>query len=627
MQHPEDTTGSLERARERLYKYGAVSRSPREPLAAPKERALPHQWEEKPLQRTSSFGKRHVRLASIFFVVAFIFFLTSLGVAGYFFYYGGNAVSVNNISVDIQGPSTIAGGDTVPLALTITNKNSIAIQNATIEIDFPEGTRNADNVLNAYPRYTENLGTIPSGATVTRSVKVILFGGAGQALALPISFSYSTAGSNSVFVKKSSYAIAISSTPLSVSVGAPTEIVSGALLTFTLMVRSNASVPLNNVVLSSTFPFGFSVTSSSVPMSGLNFLLGTLAPNASKTVTLSGKLVGQDNEQSDFHFTVGTAKTAQDQTLAVTYMTQDATVAIVSPFITTTLAINGDTSANPVLNAGGLESVTVSYANTLSTEVDNTTVTVTVSGSAVDYDSIKTSNGFYRSSDHSIVFSRDTDPSLATMAPGASGIGTFTFSTLSSRSLPASPTVSFAVSASGTRAGQTNMTEAMSTSATKIAKIETTVALSADVLHRSGSISNSGPVPPVANQTTTYTIVWDVQNEGSPVAGGVVSTILPSYVSYTDVTSGAGSFAYDKGSRKVSWNVGNLGQGASAEGAFRVSLFPSTSQKNTAPALTNGASFSGYDRFAGVQVSASANTITTETKNDPGYTVADSLVQ
>ncbi len=101
-----------------------------------------------------------------------------------------------------QGPTTIAAGDTVPLSLAITNKNVVALENATIEVDFPNGTRDATDETQNYPRYTENLGTIAPGATVLRSVKAVIFATAGSSLSLPISLSYQTTGSNATFVKK-----------------------------------------------------------------------------------------------------------------------------------------------------------------------------------------------------------------------------------------------------------------------------------------------------------------------------------------------------------------------------------------------------------------------------------------
>ncbi|MDE1919671.1 MAG: hypothetical protein KGH56_03160 [Patescibacteria group bacterium] len=624
----EDDTSSLERARARLYAPDAATRVNRRPPTPSEGDTVPHAWKENKLPDVLPHrGERHVRLAGIFFMASLVFFLVSLGSVAYFFFYGGNSVSTDQISIDVQGPTAISGGDTVPLSLAITNKNPVAIENATIEIDFPDGTRDANNVLAAYPRYIENIGTLPSGATVTRSVKAVLFGGAGQSFSLPVSLSYGASGSTAVFVKKSSFPITVSSTPLSVSVDSLSETVSGKPITFTLTVRSNATVPLSNVILSTAFPFGFSVQSSSVPLTGSSFLIGTVLPGSQKTITLTGTLSGQDKDVRVFHFTVGTAKTPQDPTLAVSYMTQEATVAIAAPFISTSLSINGNSGDAVVMAPGDRQNVSVSYTNTLPTSVTNATVAITISGSAIDYGSISAQSGFYRSSDHTIVFSPDTDPALTTLAPGASGVGAFSFSTLPTSALAPSPTVTFAISVSGTRVGQTNVPEQVSASVTKTAKVSTAVALSAASLHSSGPLATSGPIPPRADTATTYTILWSVQNQGSAVAGGTVSAALPSYVSYTGATAGSGSFSYDASSRIVTWSTGDLAQGGSAQGAFQLSLTPSTSQKGTAPVLVKAASFSGYDRFAGVSVSASADPVTTETKQDPGYAAANANVQ
>lgn len=621
---PEDDTGSLERARTALYSPNAVTPERKE-LHGKEEHILPHEWEQKDISSMPHQGERHVRLASIFFGIAVSFFVVALMVAGYLFYFGSNSVGVDKITLDVLGPTMITGGDTVPLSLTITNKNPVAIKNVTAEIDFPDGTRSATNVLAAYPRYVENLGTLESGASITRSIKATVFGGAGQTLTLPVSLTYGTTGSNAIFEKKSSYALAISSSPLSVSIDSMTETVSGAPITFTATVRSNATIPLNNVVLTTAPPFGFSLTSSSVPQNNFSFLIGNLAPGGTKQVRLTGTLTGQNNEKRVFHFTVGTAKSAQDSTLAVEYMTQDATVSIAAPFITTTLALNGDTSANSVINSGSLQNVSLSYTNTLSTTVTNASVTIVVTGAAIDYDSIKTSSGFYNSIDHSIVFSKDTDPALASLAPGASGIGSFTFSTLPVGL--SSPTVTLAIAVSGTRVGQTNVPELVTTSAVKTAKVATLIAFSASTVHDSGPITNSGPVPPVSGQATTYSIIWDAQNKGNAVAGGTVTATLPGYVSYTNQTSGTGTFSYNNVSHTLTWNIGDLVQGASAQGVFQVSLTPSTSQRGGPVILTNQASFSGYDRFAGVRIGATADPVNTEATRDPGYTPGDGTVQ
>jgi Domain of unknown function DUF11 len=620
-----DTTGALEDARHKLYDAGETPTVERQPLSVSGDPKLPHAWEDTPALAQTLGAAPSIRWAGTFFSFALVFFLVSLGVAGYFFYFGSNSVSSDKIDLTIQGPTTIAGGDTVPLKLTIVNKNPVAIDNAVIQIDFPESTRNASNTLEAYPRYTENLGRIESGETVTRSLRAVLFGGAGQTVTLPAAFSYTTTGTNANFKKKASYTLGISTTPLELSLNTLSETVSGKPITFSLTVRSNATLPLENVVLAGTFPFGFSVTSSSVPLTGSSFLLGTMAPGSSKTVTLTGVLSGQEQEERVFHFDVGTAKSRTDTALAVTYMKQEAAITLTAPFINTTLVINGDSSPTPILKAGVSQNVTLSYANTLSTAVNNLTVAVTIAGSAVDYESIRSTQGFYRSGDRTIVFSQDRDPSLANFAPGASGVGSFSFKTLSSTG--SSPTVTFTVSVAGTRVGQSNVPEQVQASLSRIAKVITGVVLSADALYSTGSIPNTGPIPPQPDQQTSYTIRWTVRNPGSAVADGSVTATLPSYVTYTNKTSGSGSLVYDPSARKLTWKMGELPQGGTAQTDFQIVLTPSTSQIGNSPMLISTSNFSGHDRFAGIPVQATANPVDTETTSEAGYVRGSGTVQ
>ena len=621
---PEEEKGALAETRDRLYRPEAPVARPRSPLARA-SRLLPNAWKDPQPVIVPPASPHHVKLATYFFVGAIAFFALSLAIAGYLIYVGGNSVSVNNITLALQGPSTIAGGDTVPLVIAITNRNPVAIDNATLEIDFPPGTRSADNVFTPLTTYAENLGTIKSGQTVTRSIKAVVFGTSGATHSIPLSLSYGTAGSSATFVKKDAYPLIISSTPLSISAETIAETVPGKSLTLTLQVRSNATVPIEDVAVLGTFPFGFSLTSSSVPSAGPSFPLGTIPPGQSRTVTLTGTLDGQDGDTRVFHFSVGTLGTGSG--LAVTYMTQDASVAITAPFIETTLALNGSPLSRATLAPGTTNDVTLSYTNTLSTDLRDATIVVALSGSAIDYDKVRATNGFYNSSDHTIRYDRDTDPALAVLAPGASGVGAFSFTTVSAAQFGRAPSVTFVTSDSGTRTGESNVPEQVSASRTETIKAATAIALSAESFHSSGPFANVGPIPPLADEATGYAVVWKVRSAGSAVAGGVVTATLPSYVEYLGNTSGQGLLSYDSKSRKVTWTVGDLATGATTQAAFQVSLVSSTSQRGTQPDLTGAASFSGYDRFAGVTITASADPVSTETTGDPGYKAENATVQ
>jgi len=623
----DENLSALERARRTLYSPHAAQDASRTVLSSNKESDVPHAWEGSALPKVIPPHHSSMKIATIFFVVALLFFVGAAGTAGYLFYYGGNSVSTNNVAIDIQGPTTIAGGDTVPLSFTITNKNSVTLGDTKIEVDFPLGTRSAEDVTIDYPRYTEDIGPLAPGQVITRSVKARLFGGEGQSVDIPVSFSYTAPGSNAVFVKKTSYTLAISSAPLSVSVESLGESVSGKPLQLTLRVRSNAKVSTSNVVVSVALPTGFLLTSSSLPLRAGSFLIGTMDPGTSQVITLEGILSGATTEQKVFHFTVGTAKASSDPQLAVAYMTQDATVSITAPFITTALSLNGSAANQAVLSPGAAQSATVSYTNTLATPIANARIEVKLSGTAIDFTSVRVSNGFYDSATRTVIFSSDNDASLSSLSPGASGIGTFTFNTLPSGTALRDTVLSFTTSVSGTRVGQSNVPEQVQASSVSTAKVASAVALTARSLYSSGPLPNTGPIPPQANTPTSYTIVWSLINPGNSVAGGVVTATLPTYVTYTGKNSGIGSISYNNASRAITWNAGDLTAGGSAQIAFQVSITPSTTQKGTAPSLISAASFTGFDRFAQVSVSARTDSVTTATTGDTDYNLNNASVQ
>lgn len=614
----------LHEASERLYAPGQGPASPYGVLSPSASLELPHVWGSKSFSRIG--GAHHVRFAARFFFIAVGFFVVATLVAAFFFFTGANTVSVDNVSLTIQGPTTIPGGDIVPLSIIVTNKNPTTLEHATLEVDFPEGSRSATDITAAYQRYNEDLGSLSPGQTVERSIQAVLFGSQGSQVLIPVSVSFGTARSNAVFVKRETYPIVISTAPLSVSVESVSETVSGKPLTFKATVRSNATTPVEGIVLGVQYPAGFSLTSSSVTPVGTNFPLGRLQPGGVKTVTLTGTLTGQDSEERVFHFTVGTAKAANDPSLAVSYMTQEAGVIITAPFLATSVTVNGSSTATPAVAPGATVTVGVLWTNALSVSVANADIQVTLAGAALDPASVQIQKGFYRSADRTIIFNRDTDPSLATLAPGAKGQGTFTFSTVPNA--PRNSSVTLTLSIAGERVGQAGVPEQVVASGSKIIKVVSAVSFTASALHASGSFTNTGPIPPVAENATSYTVLWSLVNAGNDLADGAVTATLPAYVAFSGLTLPAdGSISYDTSSRTVSWKAGDIAGGSSRQASFQVILTPSTTQKGSAPALTNAPTLKAFDRFAQTQITTQGLSVTTETPSDPGYTANKATVQ
>jgi len=625
MEPPSDDTSSLERVRQGLYRPEAPEQGLKATLRPEEASTLPRAWESARPKRALG-APHHIRYAYRFFFGAIVFFVLAVAASVFVFYTGSNTVSIDNVELSIQGPTTVAGGDLVPLSIVVTNKNPSAIENVTLEITFPEGTRSASDVSTALPRFNADLGTLVSGASTERSVSAVLFGSEGLTSNIQIAISFGTSRSNARFVKPATYPILISTAPLSVSVDSVSETVSGKSFVMKATVRSNATEAVRGVVLQAQYPTGYVLADSSVTPVGTIFQIGTLKPGDAKVVTLTGVLSGQDNETRVFHFTVGTSKTENDPSLAVPYMTQEATVTITAPFLATAIAINGSSATSPAVAPGVPVLVGVTWANALSVPIENAEIQIALGGTALDSSSVKVQNGFYRSSDHTILFSRDTDSALGVLAPGKSGLGSFTFSTLANA--PRNSAITLTVSIVGERPGQSGVPEQVSASLVKVIKLVSAVSFTATSLHLSGPFTNTGPVPPVAEVVTAYTVSWGVTNSGNDLASGVVTATLPVYVTFSGATAPAdGSITYDPSSHLVTWRVGEMAGGSTRQGAFQVLLTPSTSQRGTIPALTSAPQFTGFDRYAQVQVTTAGAVVSTDTQSDPGYTPNKASVQ
>src|SRR3989338_532716 len=177
-----------------------------------------------------------------FFIFSLVFFVLTLGYASYVFFAGGNNVSNDNIDISILGNNFIAGGEDLSLIVGITNKNNSALDLVDLVLEYPKSGQSAEaNAAVPTERFRQSLGTIPAGAVRNENLKLVLFGEQGTVRALSISLEYRVEGSNSIFIKKKSYDVTISSTPLNLSVDAPLEISQNQDITLNIKETLNAT--------------------------------------------------------------------------------------------------------------------------------------------------------------------------------------------------------------------------------------------------------------------------------------------------------------------------------------------------------------------------------------------------
>lgn len=632
---PKDNRGSLEKTREALYEKQRTDNKKEFSTSIPQ----PQHFDMKraPTWGNDTFTTRpkphkHVRLAILFFWTALTFFLIAGGVSAYLLFSGTRSVSTDRIALTVQGPTSVAAGDTVSLLVTITNRNVVPIKNVKLALVFPKGTRSAGNVLAPLVRSNDYIGTIASGATVKRQIKAVLFGGQGDSLDVRAAIQFNAASSNATFTKKVSNSVSIISTPLSVSIDMPASVITGQVISITATVRSNSTKPISGTVLHANYPVGFTVKNSSLKSLGRNFSLGVINPGQTRAIHITGMLIGQIGSQKAFKFTIGTATTASSGNIAIAYMTQTATVTFTQPFIATLLTVNGRSVNDTVLRPGTNVRVSVAWVNTLTVPITNARIAVNLGGTALIPSSVKSTSGQYQSSTRTMVFSRDTNFALSQFPPGAQGTGTFTFQTLSVASTTAGkvyhPMITLQPIVSGEYPGQNISAGTTTASMTQKLKLGTLLYLDSYALYSTGPFANTGPVPPVANARTTYTIVWRVHNTLNDVGGATVSANLPTAVTFVGpVSPRDGSVTYDRSTHSVRWSIGNISSNKTNTAMFQVATTPSTSVRGTAQPLLGATTLNAFDRYAQITISAIANAVTTTLMHESQYNINSGIVR
>ncbi len=594
----------------------------------------------KPMTRKKSFS-----LTTKFFMSSIAFFIASLSVAIYLYLGDGNTISPQNIDMQIILPSLVDSGKATTFQVLIDNRNTVKLQLVDLVINYPDGTRVSSKPTQALAHERQSIGTIESGEQVNRTASAIFYGQEGAQQNLKATLEYTIVGSNAIFEKKAEIGFIIGSSPVSMIIESPSDIVSQQSFIMDVMVRNNTTAQIDNVVIQGQYPFGFSVLSTepSAMVGNTLWRLGTLKPGATQVIHIVGTIDGQEGDQRVFRFLAGSDADQTNTQIKVPILTVPQTLKVRRPFITASLAVNGQTGKTATLSAGREYRGVVSWKNTLPVTLHDAQIKLSLVGAPLDVNSITSTNGFYQSSDISIVWSKDQVRDLENVPAGGSGTLEFLFSALPPSAgsvVYTNPVIDLNVTISGVQkagGGYEGTPETITSAAVMRVMFTSVASLTAKATHFTGIFTNTGSMPPVADHPTTYTITWSVNNSSNALAQAKVSAVLPSYITFMTAESGksvsGGDITYNANNRTVTWNIGDVQAGVgysttTISKSFQISFLPSTSHFGQSPGLTGIATLRGQDRFTQEAVqSTSPNIPTTKLSDDTGFQTEMGVVQ
>ncbi len=592
-------------------------------------------WEHpQEILENVELNKKYKDTSMSFFTKLFIFsiiiFISALGIGAYLLFNGSNIVSANNIDIKINGPVSIAGGEPVSFDIEILNKNNIKLETVDLNIDFPAGTVDSSDTTKELKNIRELIPDIDAGGEGIKTIKAVLYGQENSKKEIIVTVEYRVKGSNAVFQKQKTFDVLINSSPLNLTISSYKEVNSGQEFEITVTMNSNSKETIKNILLNASYPFGFSYISSDIkPLNNNNvWKIGDMPPKGKKTIKIKGKLDGQDDETRVFRFNTGAQSIRNEKLIGTEYVSSIQEISIKKPFISVGVAVDGDAESQEYIGTfNNPVKVDITYFNNLPTSIINGEVKIKLSGNAFDKISVSPDQGLYLSANNEIVWNSITTNDLKNIEAG--GSGTVSFSLIPRNSSNQSkqtinPYVLMSINVQGKRLSENDVPESIVSSASRKIKISSDINLGGQIVRSTGPFENTGPIPPKAEQQTTYTVVWTIDNTANPVSGVEVRSSLPPYIKWMDKISPSNeNISYNSVDGQIVWNVGNLGtytnDSKRRQVSFQIALNPSIAQVGQIPILINESTLNALDDFTNQTLNSNLSSLTTRFSTDPSF--------
>lgn len=550
---------------------------------------------------------RKIRWLEIAFIGSVVFFVIAAVFAAFFFFSGSNTVSTRNVDIVIDGPTSLRAGDVMTLQVAVTNRNSVPMELTDLVVEFPSGTRSETDISVELPRLREALGTIQPGESVNKTVRAVIFGSAETEAKTKITVEYRVPSSNAIFFGEEEYALAISQSPASIVVEGLEELVSGQETSLQVTVSSNVPDVLKDMLLIVDYPPGFAFSGGSPePFVGENvWRLGDIDAGGERTVTIRGSFSGEDGDERVIKFETGSEKENIEGEIAAPLAAGETVITLAKPFVSASLALGGTVTTEYVAERGQEVRGDIRYTNNLANRVQDLEVEVSLTGAILDKASVNPERGFFNSSKNTIIWNKQTNPEFADLPAGSSGVLTFSLA-----SVPMevgsfrNPEIDMQITVRARRISEANVPETIESNSTA------RIVVGTDLLLQSNVAQTNGPLPPKADQNTTYTINWVASNNTNAVANASASAVLPSYVQWEGSTDPSISFNAVGGI--ITWNIGDLEAGSAKNTSFAVTITPSVSQIGDVVTIIADQRVYGFDRFARQQLERVLPSLTTK---------------
>ena len=543
--------------------------------------------------------------------------------------------SEENVMLELAGPAQIKSAESVEFDFQYTNNNWMDVKQAVVVFEYPDSFRpDAMTGLDVKKSRAEYaIGDILSRASGTVTLSGKFFGPRNDQTKIYATLRYSPSAFSSFYEKRVEHAITLVSAPLLFEINAPFELASDQEIQYEVRYSNLGESTAPNLRVRLEYPTEFTfIEADPKPTEGENLWhLGALAPQEEGRILVKGRLIGGHDEQKMVQGGIGIVQ--GDGTFLAYTENSRKTKMVASPFaIHQTVNGRSDTNVNP----GETLQYEIEYRNEGNVGIRDAIISMSLDSPYLDFKTLQFGGagfkGAYNQSQKIIFWKASDMPALSRVEPGQSGkvaFGVRVFSDLGKRF----PQVRNPVIQSVAKIDSPDIPSLLGVtkiiaSTTLSIKVNSQVTNSFEGWYYDATIPNTGPIPPVVGQETTYTFRLSFSNSLNEVQDARVSIMLPSGIRHTGKKSPENeSMTYNERANELVWNIGTFAPESTRELVFQVGVTPNISDAGSDVLLVSRAAFTGKDSFTKKDIRIDFNEKNNEVSSDAQAFILGSKVR
>jgi hypothetical protein len=545
-----------------------------------------------------------------------LFFITILfivlGAAGYW-YYQKNIYSKEVLKLEILGKNEVELAEEIEYLVKYKNNGDFRLEEPVLIFEYP---KNSIVEGEKFLRKEIKLEDIYPGEERTASFKARIFGKEGETKVAKAQISYRPKNIKSTYTSETTFTTLIKSVPITFEFDLPSRIESRKEFSLRLNYTSYVNYYLSDLEIRVQYPNGFEfLDSKPKALEKTNWNIDPLNNTDGRRIEISGVLNGETGESKIFTAQIGIWQDGEFVLLKDT--NRGIQIGKSSLYILQEINNNPKYSANP----GDLLDYEITFKNIGDQPVDNILMIVNLEGDAFDFDSVKVQTGRFEKDGKRIIWDYTMIPALKNLLPTEEGKVEFWVKLKDD--LPSdlkNPTIKDIVSLD-------NLREEFST------KINSKLEISQKGYFQDDFFGNSGPLPPKVDQTTTYTIMWQVKNYYNDLKNVKIRATLPDWMKLTgEIMPKDSKFSFDSASKEIVWDLGDLAAGSGVSTiaptvAFQVAFSPSLSQRGQTPDIIGEAKITANDTLTDSTIERTSSALNTTLPDDPSMGQGMGVVQ